>query len=100
MVTVTQRLRRIIRRGWSIPIIVYQRVVSPWLPRRCIYHPTCSSYAREAIERHGIISGTVIGGARILRCTGLFFDPGYDPVPEDPSIKVIADGYRTFRRRK
>ncbi len=98
--TLTSRLRRSVRFLWSVPIILYQRIVSPWLPRRCIYYPTCSAYAREAIARHGIVPGTLLGGARILRCTGVFFQPGYDPVPEEPSIKVLADGYRSFRRRR
>lgn len=98
--TLMSRLRRSLRFLWSVPIILYQKVVSPWLPRRCIYYPTCSAYAREAIARHGIPSGTMLASARILRCTGIFFQPGYDPVPEEPTIKALVDGYRTFRKRR
>ncbi len=98
--TLRGRVRRSVRFLWSVPIVLYQQIVSPWFPRRCIYYPTCSCYAREAIARHGVVSGTVLGGARILRCTGILFKPGYDPVPEEPSIKAIVDGYRTFRKRR
>ncbi|MFW5843199.1 MAG: membrane protein insertion efficiency factor YidD [Spirochaetota bacterium] len=98
--TLRSRVLLSLRFLWSVPIILYQRVVSPWLPRRCIYYPTCSSYARKAIARHGVVSGTILAGARILRCTGIFFQPGYDPVPEETSFKVLVDGYRTFRKRR
>lgn len=46
----------------------YQRAVSPLLPRRCRYHPTCSAYAVEAIGRYGALRGTVLAGWRLLRC--------------------------------
>ena len=46
----------------------YQRRISPGLPRRCRYEPTCSQYALEAIEIHGAFKGTLLGIWRILRC--------------------------------
>lgn len=46
----------------------------------CKYYPTCSSYTIEAIERHGVIAGVVLGMWRILRCNP-FSKGGYDPVP-------------------
>ena len=61
------------------PIRLYQRVVSPVLPRRCRYHPTCSAYATQAIERYGILRGAVLAGWRLLRCNPLSHG-GYDPV--------------------
>ena len=62
-----------------LPIRLYQRVVSPALPRRCKYHPTCSDYAVQAIRRYGILRGAVLAGWRILRCNP-FSHGGYDPV--------------------
>jgi uncharacterized protein len=68
------------------PIVVYQRVVSPVLPRRCKYEPTCSRYAIEAIREYGILRGLVLAGWRLLRCNPLSHG-GYDPV----------DAQRVFR---
>ena len=50
------------------PIRFYQRAVSPALPRRCKYHPTCSQYAVEAVKRYGILRGVVLAAWRLLRC--------------------------------
>ena len=50
------------------PVWLYQRLVSPALPRRCKYHPTCSAYAVEAIRRYGILRGFVLAAWRLLRC--------------------------------
>jgi uncharacterized protein len=47
---------------------------------RCRFHPTCSAYGREAILRYGWPRGTVLAGARILRCNP-FTKGGEDPVP-------------------
>ena len=63
------------------PVRAYQRFVSPALPRRCKYHPTCSAYAMQAIERYGILRGAVLAGWRLLRCNP-FSHGGYDPVSE------------------
>jgi putative membrane protein insertion efficiency factor len=61
------------------PIRFYQRVISPALPRRCKYHPTCAAYAVQAIESYGILRGIVLAGWRLLRCNP-FSHGGYDPV--------------------
>jgi uncharacterized protein len=50
------------------PIRLYQRTISPLLPRRCKYHPTCSAYATEAICEFGAARGTVLATWRLLRC--------------------------------
>lgn len=58
----------------------YQLAVSPFLGRNCRFHPSCSAYAMEAVERHGAIRGGWLGLRRILRCHP--WNPGgYDPVP-------------------
>ncbi len=63
------------------PVRLYQRLISPVLPRRCKYHPTCSEYALQAVERYGILRGAVLAGWRLLRCTPVSHG-GYDPVSE------------------
>lgn len=61
-------------------IRMYQRYISPLLPDSCIYYPTCSQYALEAIEKYGVVKGMWLGTKRILRCHP-FHKGGYDPVP-------------------
>jgi len=57
----------------------YKAVISPWLPPSCRFVPTCSEYAREAIERHGAVRGSLMSVRRLLRCHP-FHPGGYDPV--------------------
>ena len=67
------------RRLALVAIRAYQRVISPALPRRCKYEPTCSAYAARAIEEFGILRGLVLAAWRLLRCNP-FSHGGYDPV--------------------
>jgi uncharacterized protein len=50
------------------PVRFYQRAISPALPRRCKYHPTCSAYAVTAVRQYGILRGLVLTAWRLLRC--------------------------------
>jgi uncharacterized protein len=59
----------------------YQLFVSPVLPASCRFLPSCSSYAMEAIARHGAIGGSWLAARRICRCHP-WNDGGFDPVPE------------------
>jgi len=61
-------------------IRLYQLLTPPLYRGGCRHHPTCSDYAREAIERHGVIRGARLALARISRCHPLG-SAGYDPVP-------------------
>jgi putative membrane protein insertion efficiency factor len=61
------------------PIRFYRRFISPGLPPRCRYHPSCSAYAVQAVERYGILRGLVLAVWRVLRCNP-FSHGGYDPV--------------------
>jgi putative membrane protein insertion efficiency factor len=56
----------------------YQRFVSPALPRRCKYEPTCSAYAVSALRSYGLMRGLILAGWRLLRCNP-FSHGGYDP---------------------
>jgi putative membrane protein insertion efficiency factor len=74
------------------PIVVYQRVISPGLPRRCKYEPTCSRYAVQAIRRYGILRGLVLAGWRLLRCNP-WSHGGFDPVEAQRVFRADpADG--------
>ena len=61
-------------------IRIYQLAVSPLFPPTCRFHPTCSAYAIEAIERYGVWHGGRLAAGRILRCHP-WGGHGYDPVP-------------------
>lgn len=63
----------------------YQRHISPAFPARCRFLPTCSEYARVAIERFGALKGGWLALKRFLRCHPFYRGPMYDPVPEKPS---------------
>jgi uncharacterized protein len=74
-----RRLARAARRVACFPIAVYQRAISPGLPRRCRYAPTCSRYAVQAIGEYGILRGLVLATWRLIRCNPWSLG-GYDPV--------------------
>ncbi len=59
----------------------YQKYISAYLGKNCIYTPTCSQYTKEAINEYGVFKGSFMGLKRILRCHP-FHKGGYDPVPK------------------
>lgn len=75
------------KRIFLAPVHIYQRLISPLTPRRCKYEPTCSTYAIEAVERFGVVRGTVLACWRIMRCNP-FSHGGFDPVREEFTLKV------------
>jgi len=82
---------RVLRAIITAPIVVYQHVISPALPRRCKYEPTCSRYAVDAIGRYGILRGLVLAGWRLLRCNPWSYG-GYDPVEAQRVFRIGSDG--------
>jgi len=68
-----RRLARLLVHG-------YRYFISPLLGPRCRFHPTCSEYALEALERHGVLRGGWLSLRRLLRCHP-WHSGGYDPVP-------------------
>jgi putative membrane protein insertion efficiency factor len=63
-----------------VPVRAYQWFISPLLPPSCRYEPTCSAYAIEALQRHGLLRGCTLTARRLLRCHP-WGGRGYDPVP-------------------
>jgi putative membrane protein insertion efficiency factor len=68
------------KRLLQLPIRLYRFLLSPLLGSNCRYHPSCSAYALEAIERHGALRGAWLGTRRVCRCHP-WGGAGYDPVP-------------------
>ena len=68
-------------------IAAYRRLLSPVLPRRCKYEPSCSVYASTAVRRFGAARGALLAAWRLLRCNP-FSHGGFDPVPERFTLRV------------
>jgi uncharacterized protein len=64
------------------PIKVYKKVLSPLIPGSCRFYPTCSDYAKEAIEHYGVVKGLFLAAKRLLKCHQLH-PGGYDPVSKE-----------------
>ena len=60
---------------------IYKYCISPYLPKCCRFHPSCSAYAAGAVLKHGAVKGVILALFRLLRCQP-FCKGGYDPVPE------------------
>ena len=84
------RLRLAARMAVSAPIVAYSRFISPAIPQRCRYEPTCSRYAVGAIREYGILRGLVLAGWRLLRCNP-WSDGGYDPVDAQRVFRMHPD---------
>lgn len=69
----------------TLPIRFYRLALSPMMAPSCRYSPTCSAYAIEAVERHGVTAGLWLSLRRILRCHP-WGGCGHDPVPE-PAVR-------------
>ncbi len=65
---------RVVRRLCILLLVFYRAFISPLLGPACRFYPTCSVYAQDAIERHGIVRGLLMSGRRLLKCHP--FHPG------------------------
>jgi len=63
-----------------LPVYIYRFSISPLIPARCRYTPTCSQYTIEAVMKHGILKGSWLSAKRIGSCHP-WGGKGYDPVP-------------------
>ncbi len=59
---------------------LYQKALSPWVGNQCRFYPTCSEYARQAVERHGSAHGSALALCRLCKCHP-WHPGGFDPVP-------------------
>jgi len=74
-------MKKILIAPFIILIKIYQTLISPFTPASCRFQPTCSNYAKEALEKHGFVKGGWLALRRILSCHP-WGRSGYDPVPE------------------
>lgn len=82
-------IRKVLAEVLIFPIRIYQRVISPLIPPRCRFTPTCSAYTITALRRFGIIRGSLLAICRIFRCQP-FCKAGYDPVPISFTLRPFA----------
>ncbi len=80
-------------RFFQLLIKIYSYLVSPLLGKSCRYHPTCSCYMNESLERHGLIKGLFLGSARIISCHPYSKRNFIDPVPKQFAWRDVL-GYK------
>jgi putative membrane protein insertion efficiency factor len=76
-----------------LPIRLYQRAISPAMPQRCKYYPSCSEYAVGAVRQYGALRGVVLAGWRLLRCNPLS-NGGFDYVEDQKLFRSRAPAHR------
>ena len=81
---------RVLARPLIWLVKAYRIAISPWLGGNCRYQPTCSNYAIEALQVHGVLRGSALAAKRIARCHP-WGGSGYDPVPGDEEADREAD---------
>ena len=73
-------LRFLIAKLFVLPVLAYQYLIAPLITDCCRWHPSCSTYTKEAIIKHGATKGIWLGIKRLARCHP-WGGSGYDPVP-------------------
>ena len=73
-------MRKLLKAIFTGLIRIYQMAISPYLGQNCRYEPSCSTYAIEALDKHGVFKGSWLAIKRIFSC-GPWGGHGYDPVP-------------------
>jgi putative membrane protein insertion efficiency factor len=82
------------------PVHFYRIFISPFSLPACRFQPTCSAYALEALERHGIFRGTFLAMCRLGRCHPWHNGRRYDPVPETAKGSIDRAGRIRYKRGK
>ena len=80
------RLLSLLRELFLLPLHAYRKLISPALPPRCKYYPSCSTYALEAVRGYGIFRGSVLAAWRLMRCNPLS-NGGFDYVEDQKVFK-------------
>ncbi len=75
-----------IKAFFLFPILLYKTLISPFLPSRCRFYPSCSEYAYESIKSFGVVRGLFLGAVRLLKCHP-FHPGGVDLVPDTSTKK-------------
>ena len=83
-------MNMLLRRLALAPVFVYRYVISPFTPAACRFQPTCSAYAVEAVERHGVFRGGALTLRRLARCHP-WGGKGYDPVPSPADPPALTE---------
>ena len=96
--SIAARVRAAVMAVFLAPLRFYSRFISPALPARCRYYPTCSAYAEQAVRELGVVRGAIVAAWRLVRCNPLSRG-GYDPLearslfrPRDPHLHGPASG--------
>lgn len=76
-----RKIEGLLGKAMILLIRAYRLFFSPWIGQQCRFHPTCSAYAIEAIQRHGAVRGAWLAARRLGRCHP-WHEGGIDPVPE------------------
>ena len=79
---------RTIRELLLAPLHLYRRVISPALPARCRYYPSCSQYAVEAVRSYGLIRGGILAVWRVIRCNPVSRG-GFDHVHDQRVFRAL-----------
>ncbi|WP_310374205.1 membrane protein insertion efficiency factor YidD [Catenuloplanes atrovinosus] len=87
----TERPPTLAARALARCVIAYRQWISPALPARCRFYPSCSAYALEAVTRHGALRGSRLAIWRLLRCHP-FHPGGFDPVPDPDRRRANVTG--------
>ena len=75
-----RNVKEVLAFPFIVLIVLYQRIISPWIGPKCRYTPTCSQYGIEALKKHGPVKGLWLTMKRVSRCHP-WGGSGYDPVP-------------------
>ncbi|GBL06259.1 alpha-hemolysin [Glaciecola sp. KUL10] len=95
----TQKLKRLSTLPFRMLIKAYQTFLSPLLGQNCRFHPSCSCYAKEALEVHGLTKGLLLSTKRIIKCNPMH-PGGFDYVPKPNTLAVEKNADRKIKHQQ